>query len=199
MTSSSILSQLIRKKGLPSAQWETKVTGNEETANCGHREGSCSRGAKCAFKHDDQSRGKGTRETSDCGHQVQRKDNPLRNQKSEDGQAETRPGKRVDFFRGSCVKDKNCDYWHPPFCRFQKRGQCRSGTKCPFVHIGKDDRQSSHTQQQQSNKKNSDMITTSSAGGTPCRFPTWRQSMPRETWSSKRELDLPQVSVLVSS
>ena len=40
-------------------------------------------------------------------------------------------------------RQKIYGHWHPPFCAFNKRGQCRAGVKCPFVHLSKDDRQAS--------------------------------------------------------
>ena len=43
--------------------------------------------------------------------------------------------------RRRCLKDKNCDCWHPAFCLLHKRGQCRAGVTCSFVHLSKGDRQ----------------------------------------------------------
>ena len=38
-----------------------------------------------------------------------------------------------------CLKDENCDHWHPPFCVLFKRDLRRAGVNCPFVHLSKGD------------------------------------------------------------
>ena len=77
----------VKDRSHPSRNSErTKVTGTDEiAANSGHQKGSFSRGAECAFKHDDvEERDK---ETSDGGRQPTKKTAWSRNQKSETGQA----------------------------------------------------------------------------------------------------------------
>ena len=69
----------------------------------------CSRGANCAFKHGDRSRGS-EKETS-----VRRQDSLRRKQKSATGQAQAREEK-VGHKKSSCETDKNCDNWNPPCC-----------------------------------------------------------------------------------
>ena len=76
----------LKDKAIPVAP--VKLTGDGNHG--GAQKGSCSRSANCAIQHDDQCRAKG-KETSGCGHQVERKDSPLRSQKSVPGQAQ------VDF------------------------------------------------------------------------------------------------------
>ena len=31
-------------------------------------------------------------------------------------------------------KHKNCKFWHPPPCRDDKRGKCKLGKDCMFLH-----------------------------------------------------------------
>ena len=36
--------------------------------------------------------------------------------------------------KGECTKGKDCQYWHPPPCRYHKAGYCSQGSKCIFMH-----------------------------------------------------------------
>ena len=42
--------------------------------------------------------------------------------------------------KGSCLKDKPCDYWHTPFCAFHKKCESRADVKCLVVHVKQADR-----------------------------------------------------------
>ena len=94
---------------IPVAPVQNKVVGKRGGCNQRSSKGSRSRGAKCAFKHDGQGRGKGAKETSDSGRQVRRKES-------------TRQEQRVGLFESvarkvTVLKDKNCDHWHPSVLR----------------------------------------------------------------------------------
>jgi len=39
--------------------------------------------------------------------------------------------------KGTCSKGADCNYYHPPGCRFFKEGKCTAGNKCPFRHYDK--------------------------------------------------------------
>ena len=39
-----------------------------------------------------------------------------------------------NYLKGKCDKGANCDWWHPPECRFFKQGNCSAGKSCSFVH-----------------------------------------------------------------
>ena len=103
---------------------------------------SCTRGAKCSFKHCDQKRKETV--TRDSEHQVRRSvDSLLRNQRPASAQ-ETSPSGRDDRFlcfnykKGQCLTDTNYDYWRLPFYISQKK--CRAGYACLFLHLSKDHR-----------------------------------------------------------
>ena len=43
-----------------------------------------------------------------------------------------------NWMKGKCDKGDNCDYWHAPDCRRQKKGgHCKFGDKCGYRHTGK--------------------------------------------------------------
>ena len=86
----------VKDRAIPVAPVKIKVTGNEENANTGRRKARAQEAENVRFKHEDQSRGKGKKETSDCGRPVQRQDSLVRCQKSGTGQAQARQEKRVD-------------------------------------------------------------------------------------------------------
>ena len=42
-----------------------------------------------------------------------------------------------NWLKGKCDRD-NCDFWHAPDCRRQKKGgTCKFGDKCGYRHTGK--------------------------------------------------------------
>ena len=36
--------------------------------------------------------------------------------------------------KGKCTKGSQCDFAHPPKCRWNDQGTCKKGTSCPFLH-----------------------------------------------------------------
>merc|ERR1712086_794415 len=43
-----------------------------------------------------------------------------------------------NWMKGKCDKGDNCDFWHAPDCRRQKKGgHCKFGDKCGYRHTGK--------------------------------------------------------------
>ena len=120
--------------------------------------------------HDDQSRGKGK------GVKRLRTPSPTKRRPTLKAQARqekkstslSQLQERLLFLH----KNKKCEFWHLPSCFFHRRGQCRSGTNRPFVHIGKDDRPPSPTRQQKnSDTKQSNKIAKSKAGGNSLQVP----------------------------
>ena len=113
------------------------------------------RRANCAFKHDDQNKGKGERREAAV---VAKFDT-----KATSSEFQGRTATRQAII---------CQEKKPPFCVFHNRGQCRSGTNCPFVHRSKDDQSSSPTRQPKSNKiKESNRIAKDKAGGNSLQVP----------------------------
>ena len=122
----------------------TKVTESEEIANCGHRKARCSRGATCAFKHDDQSRGNVKSQTSDSGRQVRRKG--ITRQAQGPAESEGRPLCYSHKKKGCLTHTTSATIGIFHCASFTQGGQRRSGTNCLFVHIGKGDHSAeSHT------------------------------------------------------
>ena len=166
----------VKDKAIPVAPMK-KAAGNEGDCKQWSSRGSCSRGAKCAFKHDDQRRGKGNG------------DKRLRRKRQPTPKPEVSE-KKVDLLLSitrmvAVHRTRICDYWHPPFCVLHKTRQCRSDT-----NIGKDDRPPSPTRQQKTDTKDSNMIPKSKAGGNSLQgIPKWRNSMPRRTSSVERHQD----------
>ena len=56
---------------------------------------------------------------------------PRRREKSPSGK-KNQP-QCFNFKKGKCDKDKGCDYWNPPACVFQQRGQREEGAKCAWT------------------------------------------------------------------
>ena len=48
----------------------------------------------------------------------------------------TLQGAHKSALAGSCTKGKECQFWHPPKCRFYLAGTCDQGNKCVFLHPG---------------------------------------------------------------
>ena len=112
-------------------------------------EGSCSRGANCAFGHDGQKKGK------EKGDKQQRAPRPTAMQ-TPNSDVSNQTGKRhVKKKRSTSV-----------LC-FRQKVRCRSGVACPIVHLREDDQSSSPNCQPKTDKlKDSNMIAQDEAGET---------------------------------
>ena len=101
----------VRDSAIPVAPLKNKGDGEkEEIANSGHR--------KARIQEAQNERSSTTTELEEREYD---KDSLLEIQKLATGQAQE-SGKEGPCFshqKGSCLKDKNCDFWHPPFCVFQ--------------------------------------------------------------------------------
>ena len=84
----------------------------------------------------------------------------------------------VKFTRKGATNTNKCDYWHPPFRVFHKRGQCRAGVKCPFIHISNGDRATSpkRTPEGDNVKDSSEIAKPTRQEETLCITPNWIQT-----------------------
>ena len=118
--------------------------------------GSCPRGTKCPWPHDQdtaaprkrsKSRGKGKGGKGDSkgkdtagGDSAPRGRSEERDKtrrpsrgKSPSGKADKAPCR--NWAKGSCTKGDQCDFWHPRPCKFYPSGRCDAGKDCVFPHI----------------------------------------------------------------
>ena len=57
---------------------------------------------------------------------------PKKRGKSPSGKEDALPG--FNYLKGKCQKGNECDYWHPPKCKFFMQGDCSAGKGCSFLH-----------------------------------------------------------------
>jgi hypothetical protein len=137
----------------PAAKPKAKANACRQWAKMG----KCSRGTSCPWvdthtpdnapapKRPKSPKGKGGGKgepkpqqprgrTPDRGNKGGGKGEPQKRGTSPSGQKDKPPCR--NYIKGTCTKGADCDYWHPPVCRFWKAGTC-SDKKCPFLHMEK--------------------------------------------------------------
>ena len=163
----------VKEGAIPVAPGRMKVTGNEEIANRAHQQAPAqeAQNVRSSTMTRVEEREK---ETSDWGRQVQRKDNPLRNQKPVTGQAQGRQeteSRPLSFShkKGSCLKHKHCDHRHPQIRAFQKEDSVEQISATMIAHrvphVSKH-----HTKGFEHHRENTKQKDTL------CSFPTWINS-----------------------
>ena len=48
-----------------------------------------------------------------------------------------KPATMLRLFKGDCIVENDCAYWHPPRCSFSKTVNCKLGSKCAFKRAEK--------------------------------------------------------------
>ena len=79
-----------------------------------------------------KGKSKGTRNNNDRGRNTGKSPSRPRSGKSPSGKSDRPPCR--DYMKGNCTKT-NCDYWHPPDCKFYAKGDCKLGGKCSLRHL----------------------------------------------------------------